>query len=308
MNNEIVSVSEAPSPSSVNATGRWEFMRLVVAAILFLAAASKAWNVVETLQGDGLLSERWLLFSVIFWEAALALFLVVGDSVRSWKLATMTFVSFAAAASYAIVTGQSCNCISQLIPTEAMLTLDVSVIAALAFCRPRETSMLFWGNCVSVPLAVAAGTIAVAAAIAVEHQTDSTDPLEYILADMLLDHTWPLGSSFGDELSELEKGQWLVIIGRHDCDHCRELVTRFFSDPSWHREGERTAFFLAGSDQWSYQLDRVSFDDASDGTISWKDGEPFVASPAIFLLSDGVVVDASDGEQSDEFLDNMLSQ
>lgn len=288
-------------------TSPWTFVRLTVAAILLFAAISKAWTVVAILQGDGLLSQRFLLLAAILWEAGLAAYLVLGSSCWSWRLTVITFCGFAAAAGYALATGRDCNCISQQITPQYMLALDIGVLVAVFWSRPHQLARRMVSNrLVAVLLSASVGFAALAGAIVIERRTDTGDPLKFILADMLRNESWPIDSRFHSELSPLESGRWLVMIGRHDCKHCRELIGEYFADPAWHRDGERTAFFLAGNDSWPFQLDRVSFAESSDHTIKWPKGEPFVASPAIFLLEDGTVVDAVDGSESDAFVENLI--
>jgi hypothetical protein len=83
-----------------------------------------------------------------------------------------------------------------------------------------------------------------------------------------------------------------VLVLRPDCDHCRELVEEHFQDPTWHRPGERTAVFLAGSDEWSFRFDYVSIE-LGETQIRWEEGEPFVVSPLVVFLTNGTVSQVS---------------
>ena len=109
-----------------------------------------------------------------------------------------------------------------------------------------------------------------------------------------------IGQTLNPRLRELESGKWLVVVARIDCDHCAQLLGKYFSDPLRHPAGRRTALFIAGNNDWSFQLDRLSLVGSPTDTVSWS-VEPFVASPALFLLDRGVVTDAADGSDADAF-------
>lgn len=94
---------------------------------------------------------------------------------------------------------------------------------------------------------------------------------------------------------------------RHDCEHCREFASEFFIEPDRHPAGERTAVFVAGTSEWPFQFDSVSIDVGSATLLQWPNGEPFVASPAVFVLQDGQVVEAADGELADGLCRSLFS-
>jgi hypothetical protein len=87
------------------------------------------------------------------------------------------------------------------------------------------------------------------------------------------------------------------------------MVARYFADPETHRPGERTAFFAFGfgDDRWRFQFDRVTFDRSGDALLSWPNGKPYVVNPAVFLVDNGIVVDAAEGEETVQFMGSLLS-
>jgi len=67
-----------------------------------------------------------------------------------------------------------------------------------------------------------------------------------------------------------------------------------------HSNSRLILFGISGSNDWSFHLDRLTLFGTPTGTVSWSE-EPFVASPALFLLDRGLVQDAADGSDADSF-------
>ena len=66
--------------------------------------------------------------------------------------------------------------------------------------------------------------------------------------------------------------------------------------------------FVAGSNDWPVHFGRASISLESKTVIHWNErNEPFVASPAAFLLEDGRVVEANDAEKADNFVERILN-
>ena len=128
-----------------------------------------------------------------------------------------------------------------------------------------------------------------------------------MLADMLIEKRWPLDATLHPDLAELDEGRWMVLVVRRDCEHCRQLLEKHFADPATHRPNERTATFVAGETSWPFMLDEIAIESSAGTSITWPAEEPFVASPAIFLIENGRVVKASDGEDADAFLEESMS-
>ena len=168
---------------SASSSTAWITLKILLAVLLMSTAGAKIWNIAATLESGGLLSVRSLLLAVIFWEVCLAVYLMLGDAQCSWRLSLLTFCSFACAAAFALLTGRSCNCISQQIPTELMLVLDIFIVGALLFTKPTRASQSAHRTDIpNIVISLAAGAVAVVAAMAVEQQTDVADPLQFILA------------------------------------------------------------------------------------------------------------------------------
>ena len=179
-----------------------------------------------------------------------------------------------------------------------MLPMDIATLVAILASRPA----LNWRpapNLNFVLLSCGIGVAGVLFAQARDQTADTSDPLEYLVAEMMVGKPWPLTESFHPELAATCEGRWLIFILRHDCEHCREMADQHFADPAAHRPDERTAVFVSGRNSWPFQFDAVTFQPKGDRTVVWEAGEPFVASPAIFVIEDGIVVLAADGQESD---------
>lgn len=273
----------------------WMAYSLSVATLLFVAAAMKAWNAPKILATVGLLSNQWLLTTAIGVEAVIAV-LIVGLPPRMARiLIVVVFGCFAFVASYALLSGRDCNCFGfDLLGAWVTLPVDIIVLIAALFVCPNRKELRQASGFIYV---AALATLLAATGIGISQyrmsQAKSSERLEFLLADDMIDKPWPITEKYHLELAQLKTGHWLILIVRRDCEHCRDLINQQFQDPRKHRLGERTLIFIAGSDKWSFQFDHVSLVPGRQ-SISWTEGEPFVASPAVFLSIDGVVKNAAE--------------
>jgi hypothetical protein len=269
----------------------WIPFCICVAILLVTAAALKAWNAPAVMAKDGLLSSKWVLMAAIGLELAVAVLILSMRDRIAWWLTVGLFSIFIVAASYSIIFGAECNCFGvDRLGAWFTLPVDVCVLAIAMFLRSDAYSR--GERRVQLPSVLAMAAIFALAGVGFAEfrnmSTSNMKRLEYLLADEMLAKPWPITEKFHSDLKQLESGKWLLLILRPDCDHCRELVEEHFQDPAWHRPGERTAVFLAGSDEWSFRFDYVSME-PSDTRIRWERGEPFVASPFVVQLSNSIV-------------------
>lgn len=304
MNENTEQSESAPISRSV---GGWNYLRYGVALLLLFAAATKVINTPQILAGGGLLSSLPLLAGVIGYESAVAAWLVVGPQRWTWRLTLLTFSVFVASTVYAILTGRSCSCFGEQLSPAVMLAIDIVVIVMALLFRPGPSAHRGRPTVVHLTVCAVLGCSFAGVAVWRDQAVDRSEPLEFLLADMLTGRQWPLDERLHPGLSPLSDGRWMVLVVRHDCDHCRQLLAEHFSDPARHRDDERTAILIAGSSEWPFQLDQVSIETAGEATISWPGEEPFVASPAVFLLEDAIVVQAADGNDADAFVDQLFS-
>ena len=283
---------------------RWGLFRVVVGLVLVVAAIFKTMNIAEILAADGLLSSRTMLLAVIGLESGIGVYVLIGSMSSTWIIAFATFGALAASAAYALISGKTCNCFGGSIGPRLTLPMDLVVLGLIACSRPElSNDRKFSKRTLSCSLL--AGVCLVAVATHYERSIDIGNPIEFLLADTVVGKRWPLGATFHRDLEELDHNDWMVFVLRHDCEHCIDMVSRYFANPKFHRPNERTAVFVAGRNNWLFELDRISLDVKTGTEISWN-SEPFVASPAIFLLSNGNVVDGADGREADELLQRLF--
>jgi hypothetical protein len=284
----------------------WTYFRVLVAVVLAVAAIAKLLNVTEILAGNGILSNRRLLSLTIGVEAGVACFLLLSNTFWSWAVTAGVFLIFSGASMYAIASGQDCNCISQRIGPKIMLPFDLTILAIAYWVRPAVSFNWNRRYMLQISCSVVVGLF-VAAVATYYNPAEKSDPLQFLLADMLIEKSWPLDARLHPDLAELDEGNWMVVVVRRDCEHCRELLAKHFADPHAHRPNERTAVFVAGESKWPFMLDEIAVESSSNRSFTWPGNEPFVASPAIFLLRNGRVANAKDGNDADAFVEELLS-
>ena len=286
----------------------WEYFRFAVAALLLATAVLKIVNMAQILTGGGLLGTMPRLVAVMAFEAAIAVYLIVGNRCLAWLLTLTTFAIFVTSTLYAISTNQPCNCFGGKVEPETVVVIDTVVLLLTACLRPRRWQLSSPQLIRQLTAVAVVGGLFAGAAVWRYDVLVEKERSRLLVVDLLVGKPWPLNGQTDPRLSELNTGKWMILIARQDCGHCREMVSRYFADPHTHRPGERTAFFVFGArdHQWRYQLDRVAFDPPSDDVLSWPDGEPHVVNPGIFLVDDGIVVDAAEGTQAEQFLESLL--
>ncbi len=290
----------------------WGFasLRLTAAAILFIAAFAKVWFYPVILKGDGLLSKGTALDLAIVFESVAAVVIAVSNVRLSWWLIASIFGCFAVVSTLALVTGRDCNCFGEWFGARVTLPIDLAITIACVLFRIRNPNLHRDSHASSrlIPFGIV-GLIVGIGLVSGGHlrlQTSTTDDgTRFLFASDMIGKPWPIDSRLNPLLRELESGKWLVIVARRDCDHCARILQEYFSDPRWHPAETRTILFVAGSNEWSFCLDLLSLIETPAGIVSWSI-EPFVSSPAIFLLNNGVVEEAADGPDADGFASRLL--
>lgn len=287
----------------------WNPVCWLVICILLAAVVFKITYSTRILASEGLLSTRPLLFAVIGLEAGLIAFLLISDA-RIARIATLlAFGSFTLASLYAIMTEQNCHCFAMVVGPRTSLAIDIVVLVLAAASRPvGGDSSKPHRLAGAVFKATAAGLIAALLALGVQQVTLRSGNLDVLLAEKLLHRRWPLDEQWHPELRELSRGQWFVLIVARDCERCHELLREHFADPSSRPQQMRSIVFISGDSEWPFQLDRISLNEDPAGTISWPEGEPFVATPAVFVLRDGLITQAADGRQSFPMVATLLAE
>lgn len=291
--------------SPVNA---WFYWRYLVSLILGIAATVKVFSFIQIISGHGLLASPAVLLTAIGIESMVAVYVILGEPIFAWMTTIVTFSLLAVAAAIALATGQQCNCMGSSLGPGVMLPLDLAILAGSIRLRPRFASR--WCARSLIPIAVsilAAGAMVGLAGY--RHRSAVNAPaLEFLLAKTTIGKPWPLDNRFHPTLKQLSSGKWMVLVARADCDHCHELIQNYFANPRGHRPEERTAIFMANAGKWQFQFDQIAAKLESPAVLTWDRAEPFVASPAIFLLDNGIVVDASDGKETGKLIGNLHAE
>ncbi|MBL8809880.1 MAG: hypothetical protein JNM43_06880 [Planctomycetaceae bacterium] len=280
-------------------------LRLILATLLAAAATKKLVDSAEILHGSGLLSNSWLLSIVISIEIFSALVLLLCRTYAAWALAITLFFVFCIASLTAVVTMQDCDCFSKTVSPSSMLTIDVMALVGLGFAKPHRPPKGQAIRQVSIVL-LSLIIFAIMAAPAIRYGLKRSSERQIILtATETLYKKWPIVSEKHPTLSVLTKGKWMLVVVRQNCRHCKDFIDEFFENPSRHKEGERTAIFVADGTTWHFALDKVSLQLTDGKTIRFLE-EPFVIGPAVFLLADGVVYQAQDGDSATALLNQHL--
>jgi len=285
----------------------WKSLSLIVSTILLLAAGVKAVSFTLITAAEGPLSAPLVLYSVIAFEAGLAIYLLLGDRYLSWLLTLITFCVFGLVSGYSIWSGRDCNCFAELLEPRWIFAIDLTVLALVVGVGLLEDLRFQRITAVPIGISLLGGFCAVLITIGVDRAIHLSNPRLMLTASSLANQPWPIDSRVHPALEPLSRGRWTIVVLRHQCTHCRQFVSTYFSDPKAHQDQERTAVFIAGSNGWRFQLDYISINIPEPRRIRWKTGQPFVVSPSVFILRDGVVVAGCDGEELDEFMQTAYS-
>lgn len=287
----------------------WEQFRFAVAALLLAATFAKIFNMPQILIGGGLLGTMPRLVAVAAFEAIAAAYLIVGNWFWAWLLTLTTFIIFVTSAVYAIATNQSCDCFGEQLAPETMVIIDTVVLLLTFFLRPRSWRMNSRSLIRQLTIVAVVGGLVAAMTVGRYEGLVRNERSRLLLAELLVGKPWPLNGQMDPQLADLSSGKWMILIARQDCGHCRTLVAEYFADPETHRPGERTAVFVFGGDdeRWRFQFDRVTLDLSDNAVFTWTSGQPYVVNPAVFLVDNGIVVDAADGADTDQFIGSSLS-
>ena len=235
--------------------------RFAVAGILLLAAGLKAYQLATAplqpvMQGSVFtpllepLNDRYFLMAVVVGEILFALILVAGLWQQwTWFLSLLGFSAFALVSMVKGLSGESsCGCFGT-VTVNPWLTMvfDLVIVACLAVFRER----LDWTfpppdlrkvSAVLVTWFVLAG-LALFSMLSLKSQPHATLGTKFVGIDgnvtiMLEPEMW-VGRRFPllDYVDEptrlmLEKGEWNIVIGRKQCEECKQLVEKLAAQAS----------------------------------------------------------------------------
>lgn len=299
-------------------------LRLLVFAILAVALHGKIQNATAILIGDSLLSSWLLLKTVIAFEVFAATCILVATRSTVWCMVVALFSVFSAFATFELMDSGGCSCFGRSLPNWLSLPVDLLILGAMVGSRNfwREDSATPCNNKAShgakvvgnicrrdaIAIVTGAGSALLVVVLFLPSPEtargkESPADLRFLLAQDWIGEVWPVGQEMNVGLLSLNEGEWLVLVLRRDCMHCRDLAEELITAKAdGARYDVRVATFVAGTDSWIAHLGNVSMKSTGPIRVKWPRGaEPFVASPAAFFLHDGMVHDARDGKECREF-------
>jgi len=298
--------------------------------------------VVDNTSVDATAFFEWSLRAVIGAEVFIVLAVLLSDWGRRIAMATLglfcvilviAMVQAGLKDGLAAAIAGSCGCFGKSgLPASVMLAIDGALLAALAFIAraPFERRAPVW-----VPLVI--GAIVGVATPTPEVGSDGggeTPPADVHQSDPgLISGPWPaapakyeknyfpkwgewIGKPFRAQKlalaierpvpGDLEKGDWLVVFSRPDCDHCQALYREHFAAPRKERvlkvsilDTTGTTLAMPCEGCVTTSLYRVK---AGEGSGSGNASPNYlVQTPVIVRLKDGIVtVVCSDVDKKDE--------
>lgn len=234
------------------AFGWYDVLRVLLAMLLLVSAGLKTHELATepVPAGPSVLDSRWVLSAVVQFEILFGFWLVFGlHPIGTRRLAIVCFVAFACVALYKGISGEpSCGCFGRVqVSPWYTLALDLAVVAALVCCRPAtgqstsagqpasstelpgrscEATKIGWVLALWLAIGLPAG-VAIGRA-----QPAALDLTGEILGDsafVLLEPDAWLGKPFPllryiDRGDRLARDEWIVVLYRHDCPACREML------------------------------------------------------------------------------------
>lgn len=278
------------------------FVRFAVGGILIAAAILKcygAWH------GDApeipLLRSIWAQVALVQVELILGTWLISGIAPRfSHIAAILAFSCFLAAASYQVVQqARSCGCFGPVrLDPRITVGLDAAVLIALLSC---------WRACRIEPgiprvarrfIVVAGCVAAVAAPVFILRSGDPFDGRRIVFLEPA---QWP-GTAFPllryiNDGDALRRGNWLVMLYRHDCPTCEAAM------PAYLDLAKRVSAQGKARGRIAFvEIPPVGQNETHAPDAFWftlADNKEWAgATPIVVLLRDGIVQAAIEGESA----------
>lgn len=295
--------------SSVSGDHAWAVLRVPLAGLLLSAVVVKFWFAREILASDGMLSQPWLLPVAAGAEAGAGLTILLAPAWRGYLVAAASFSALAAVSGWSLATGRDCGCFGPQTNTFGPFLLDVACLLALAFVHPRPTLASKMQRSRTILIGAASVAIALCMGAISERLMAGREGIPAFFGDNLVGRQWPLleREDFPATAGGIDRS--LFVLLRPDCGHCREFARLWSEQPLPGWELSQIFCISLGNAKWTVTPGVVAVDPIDvEGavTLSWDLGaEPFVATPAIFVVDDQVVHCAVDGEAA---LDALLQE
>lgn len=287
------------------------FCRAVFAALGLLMLAAAGFKAYEAYGHPMSIPELAGSMALVCFEILFGAWLLFGvGSAWTLRVAATSFATFACVSAYKALTGaSSCGCFGTLQVDPAIsLVIDLAAVGLLLRCRAGVEEFSKSKLQQVLPTVAAFATMLSAIAISVPlyrqvqfaHSDSSahSDSTETTIGELVvLDSEswagmrWPLLGEAGLP-RRLEFGEWNVLLFRHDCHVCHDVMREIESILS--TQGERQKIALIGVDEPRVDAQTARLQKLGC-VLSYlpQDREWFATTPLRVRLSDGVCVSAS---------------
>jgi hypothetical protein len=253
----------------------YDVVRIALGLLLLTAAGLKAYQLAtEPVAGTGLLDSRWLLMATVEFELLFGLWLLANVWPHpTWAVALICFGLFTCVSLYKALSGHhSCGCFGS-VPVNPWysVTLDFAIVCSLLRWRPNGQEPAFTAQFRDLPLRSAAVlviwfSLGVPVALAVVSYTPTILNKDGIIVGdgnlvILEPHAWvgsrfPLLSYIEDSSASVKpgsrplrerlgEGEWFVVLYRHGCPRCREILDHYKRNVEQDRRGTEQGISVA---------------------------------------------------------------
>lgn len=285
--------------------------------VLLIAAAFKSQALATVpVVGQGLFDGRPISIGVIELELFLGTWLLIARyPLWSWRITLATFLLLLGVGSYKLLSrAESCGCFGTLhVKPAYTASFDLIAVLGLLICPPalgaqREKTPLTAGGWATL-IAVMLGGVAFGAWKIASFSGGKSTGQGLVVVDGVtilepakwVGHPFTLSDSV-DTGQYLASGTWLVVLYRHDCEHCQRAIPRYAALARRSPAGPATSGVMlvemppyADAGQQLVGVDSP----AVQGKLSDK-WEWFAQTPVAIRLIDGQVVAAAEGEQAED--------
>jgi hypothetical protein len=229
----------------------FSLVRFVLGALLLAAAIRKAKQQFVGVNPEHRLADSgWFMISVTTAELIIGGWLLSGRYLReAWFMSVLLFVGFACYSSVQIARrATSCGCFGDIqVNPRLMLLVDLIAVGLLMLNRPlssagrnaRQVNHLsghfqrfftrpFWKPITTICLTEILVTVVGLALLASNDDTGLSMSADVVVMDP---SDW-IGKRFPliehvDVGSQLENGQWMVVLYHHDCPRCQSVIEAY---------------------------------------------------------------------------------
>ncbi len=230
----------------------WHFVRIAVALVLFVAAATKCHQCCTgPIPGNGLFSAKWFVISLVEaeWLGSVVLLLCLLPK-PAWAMSLVCFSAFALVSLGKGMMGEaSCGCFGRWqVNPFVTAAIDLGIVCSLLFWRPSKHSianirqMIARATCVLViwlSIGLPAGYTMASyrpAILSEAGKVVGAGQLVLLAPERWVGKQFPLLSYIEDVpgtrgerpfREQLAEGDWLVVLYHHNCPKCQEQLPKY---------------------------------------------------------------------------------